>query len=230
MANSILLLCPVRPDNVWLEEDRLVFRLGSDHEKQKRVRADLLTTFLRIVDEKTALAFARAYGPIQPMHASGWDSKSATSSNAVATVIIQAERMRQIRSSPRDLTWKRADYYNAVSYLQALVAYCNLRPAIVFDKERGTYRTSLTDQPDAPAPEHLNLLTCALSAVIYFLMEEFAGTQRDEVHVAKCAACGRNFEADRRPTLHRLSWCPSCRGTSRQWAAIKRRQRKTPRR
>jgi hypothetical protein len=227
MKNSILLLCPGSPDDVWCREEHLFFRLGVDREVTKRLNGDFLPRFLRIVDEKTAFAFARTYGPIQPMRACGLDPETGLTSHSVKSAINQAERLRQIRSSPRDATWKRSDYYNAVSYLQGLMQYCNLRPAVVFDEERGTYRTSLTDQPAIPCPEALNILTCGLSAVIYFMMEEFAGRQGEEVHIAKCAACGRNFEADRLPSPDRRSWCPSCRGTARQWATIKRYQRDT---
>jgi hypothetical protein len=225
MAKSILLLCPKHSDEVWCEEEQLFFRTGPDHEIKKRVRADILTRFLRIVDERTAVAFAKTYGPVQPMRASGQDVRASAATNSIKLVIAQAERLRLIRNSPRDSTWKPTDYYQAVGYLQALVNYCNLRPAIIFDEERETYRTTLTDQPATPSPAHLNLLSCALSAVIYFLMEEFTGRQGEEVHMAKCAACGRNFQADRIPSEDRRSWCPSCRGTARQWSAIKRHQR-----
>ena len=221
-------MTPSSPTNVWSEKQRFFFKIGHGYEVERRTGPDILRRFLGIIDEKTALAFVKKYGPVQPMHACGWDAKASVANHAINVVIRQAERIRQIRASPRDLSWKGHDYVGAVGFLQYLVSYCHLRPAIQFDQELGTYRTGLTDQPDAPAPEALALLTCGLSAVIWFLMDEFAHRQGAEIHKAKCAACLRDFPADRIPSRDRRSWCPSCRGTARQWSTIKRQQRARP--
>jgi hypothetical protein len=231
MSKMVTMWCPRDADvpSIHIEAGRVFWNW--DHgQKTQQIRAQLLDRFTAIVDDATLLSFVRRFGFVQPMHARNPDDANGFHSEPTAPAIRQAAQFREIRQSPRS-AWGAREFTRAAAYLQDIVVYCRLSPSIDYDKELLTLGVGITDLPDAPFDTRLPL-TCALSAALHFLLDEFRHGQRSDAPKVRlrdvvCAnpECRKRFPARRRPVAGGRSWCDNCRGSPDMWRAIKQDQR-----
>jgi len=124
MSKAVELLCPDSSD-VRLEAGRLLY--GMDRAEPKRVNSRLLDSFTSIVDDRTALAFARRYGPIVPLrvaNADGFYDQPVSSSIEIAAELLQ------IRQGPRNPKYRPLNYRIDENWLQTWVGVLRVSPWI----------------------------------------------------------------------------------------------------
>lgn len=213
-----------------LEGDSL--RCTMEGTKLRKVGPAILDDIEAVTDNQTARYFASRYGFLRPFQTSGPAQEFADLGKLISALRTTIRSIMQNRMPARKVLARlkqaapgefpgrapsvlRRDIAN---FMAGRIAECKMRPAIDWWAEDGLWGIGWV-QEEYKGKDPPPFLTCALAAIIVFLLDEMTGrTSEGEV---PCAVCRHLFKP-KRTQAGRRAFCDKCRGSRGQWRLYKR--------